>query len=103
MADVKAELQSRVTKFGECFMNKKPEEIVNFYTEDCLVLAPGAPAVQGREALKAFFGELVKCFEKVGKIENNVLEVLSMDADLATSINTDTSYDADGKTVVTNK
>ena len=50
-----------------------------------------------------FFGALVKCFENVGKIENNVLEVLSMDADLATSINTDTSYDADGKIVVTNK
>ena len=54
-ADVKAELQSRITKFGECFMNKKPEEIVDFYTEDCRVLAPGAPAVQGREGIQVSY------------------------------------------------
>ena len=46
---------------------------------------------------------MMKFVENVGKIENNVLEIISMDGDLATSINTDTSYDADGKIVVTNK
>ncbi|CAB4003567.1 Hypothetical predicted protein [Paramuricea clavata] len=103
MADVKAELQSRVAKLGECFVDKKPEEIINFYTDDCRVLPPGAPAVQGKEALKAFFGAMMKFVEKVDKVENNVLEIISMDGDLATSMNTDTTYDADGKIVVTNK
>jgi hypothetical protein len=46
---------------------------------------------------------MMKFVEKVGKVENNVLEIISMDGDLATSMNTDTSYDADGKIVVTNK
>jgi ketosteroid isomerase-like protein len=36
-------------------MNKKPEEIVNFYTEDCRVFAPGAPAVQGREGIQVSY------------------------------------------------
>jgi ketosteroid isomerase-like protein len=35
-------------------MNKKPEEIINFYTDDCRVLPPGVPAVQGREGKQVY-------------------------------------------------
>ena len=47
--DIKQEIQARLDKMSELSDAGKKDEVLNYYTEDCAVMAPGYEIFSGRE------------------------------------------------------
>ena len=56
---IRAEVTEAVAKFMEVFNSGDLDRIVELYTTDCVVVPPGRPPVVGREALKAFWDNML--------------------------------------------
>ena len=47
--DFKQEIQARFDEISELFVAGKKDEVINYYTEDCAVMAPGYEVLSGKE------------------------------------------------------
>ena len=47
--DIKQEIQARLDEMADLLDAGKKDEVLNYYTEDCAVMAPGYEIFSGRE------------------------------------------------------
>ena len=45
-------IETLAADFGKAFTNRDIDAVVSFYTDDCKVLAPNAPRVDGKSAMR---------------------------------------------------
>ena len=55
-ADVKGVIETTNARFAEAIKAGKAAEVAALYTEDAVVMAPGAPALKGKAAIAEMFG-----------------------------------------------
>lgn len=76
------EIQAAVANFMQTFNGQDVDAIVDLYTDDCQVIAPGRAPVVGKEALRAFWRRTI---EEVGMkdIDYEILGIEPMGPDHA--------------------
>jgi uncharacterized protein (TIGR02246 family) len=90
--------------WGEQFTAGNADAIAALYTEDAIVLAPGAPAIEGRDAIRAFFEADIAASRSAGLTTTLADESrIDMSGDVAWQTGTFTVADANGTTVDTGK
>jgi ketosteroid isomerase-like protein len=62
----KAKLQTDALSWFDHFAAADSEGLANLYSEDALVMPPNAPAVNGRPAIKTFYGGMVSQTKAAG-------------------------------------
>ena len=63
VAEVQAVIEENVAKFSEALVNGDVETALTFYTDDAIVMAPNAPSMNGMEAIKAGFTQMMSAGE----------------------------------------
>ena len=59
-------------RYAAAFNSNDAEAVANFYTEDAVLMLPGIPAIQGRQAIQAMFEEYFK--QNAAKIKHTPLD-----------------------------
>lgn len=65
---------------AEAFNNSDASEIAEHFTKDAVLMAPGVPATEGREAVRDYYQSIFDDFEPV--LESHYVEI-EIDGDLA--------------------
>jgi len=77
-----------------------PDSVANMYAEDAVVLAPGAPAASGREAIRAFLASDIQATKAAGlTLNQGEVTGTAVSGDMAWLSATFTVKDASGATV----
>ena len=58
--DTRAEIEALATEFSKAFNNQDAVELATFYTEDCKMLPPNLPLVEGRAGVEAFCRQMIE-------------------------------------------
>lgn len=97
MADLLKEIQAQFDNMSDLIIKEQNDDLVNIYTDECKVLAPGTEMIVGKEGVLAYTKVMAGFADKIGKFENKVLEVYSVGNDVVTAISTCTIYGKDEK------
>lgn len=98
-ADV-ARMQADALAWFDHYAKADGEAMGNLYAEDALLMPPGAPAVTGRAAIKAFLGEDAAKAKAAGiSLKNAAVTGSGVDGDIGWLSGTYTVVDASGKTI----
>ncbi|MDQ1590107.1 MAG: hypothetical protein QOG71_734 [Pyrinomonadaceae bacterium] len=84
MEDVREVIKNNNLKFAEIFGRGDASGVAALYTADARLMPPGAPALQGAEAITAFWQGAMKMGIKAATLET--IDVETSGGDLATEI-----------------
>jgi len=96
----KAKLQADAISWFDYFAKADSEGIANLYAEDALVMPPGAPAVNGRPAIKTLFGGMASSAKAAGiSLKQGSVTGSEVNGDLGWISGTYTVQDSSGTTL----
>jgi ketosteroid isomerase-like protein len=96
----KAKLQTDALSWFDYFAKTDSEGISNLYAEDALVMPPGAPAVNGRPAIKTYFGAMASGAKAGGiSLKQGSVTGSDVNGDLGWISGTYTVQDSSGATI----
>lgn len=87
-AQDKAAIQKLVDQFAEAYNKGDAAAVSQMYTDDAVLLPPGAEMVRGKDAIQGFWKQQV---ERSGDLKVTVVETKSLGSDVAHAIGTTTS------------
>ena len=102
MAGLLEEIGARHDKIILLIEEGKKQEVLECYTDDCVLMPPEQEALQGKEALLNFIEASAEFQSKIGKIENVEEEILG-EGDVVTSRSKGTIYGKDGSVIFKRK
>ena len=95
-----AKLQADALSWFEHYTNGNADGLANLYTEDALLMPPGAPAVTGRPAIRTFLGEDAAKLKAAGiSLKNGSVTGVGVNGDAGWISGTYTVVDASGATI----
>jgi len=95
-----AKLKSDALIWFECYAKADADAMAKLYAEDALLMPPGAPAVTGRPAIKAFLGaDAAKSKSDGMSLKNDKITGAFVSGDTGWISGTYTVTDASGKTI----
>ncbi len=100
----KAKLEADALGWFDAFAKADSEGLANLYAEDALVMPPNAPSVNGRPAIKTYFGAMASGVKAGGmSIKNGSVTGSDVSGDMGWISGTYTLQDSTGATVDSGK